>query len=89
MVGGGYGWPGDGAARQSNPGWEDDMAKSSGDPAVVCWHCGTLVPVRRVLTLDGERVVWCPGCGRGNNLDRAGLSHDVRERVHPTGEGEH
>jgi hypothetical protein len=47
------------------------MTPSESDPdeALVCWHCGTLVPIRQVKTLAGERIVLCPRCGKTNALD--------------------
>jgi hypothetical protein len=45
-------------------------ADSHPDQAITCWHCGALVPVRRVKMLAGERVVLCPKCNRTNSLDR-------------------
>jgi hypothetical protein len=39
------------------------------DKAIVCWHCGALVPLR-VTVVDGSRVVIC-ACGKTNSLETA------------------
>jgi hypothetical protein len=57
-------------ARRFTTSAEDAMADK--DAGIVCWDCGTVVPIRRVTSIGGERVVICPECGRLNSLDKAG-----------------
>lgn len=38
------------------------------DEAIVCWHCGALVPLE-VLIIEGRRVVLCAACDEVNSLE--------------------
>ena len=41
--------------------------KGEANKAIVCWNCGTLIPLR-IRIVEGKRVVVC-ACGKTNILD--------------------